>query len=155
MKLGAVLERSNQVEDLLSSVISIYVCAQDDTGDEFLRRRLLHNSVVHYGAKVKLTMEISSKVQGRKKLDEQALRTIGVIRNAFAHARIASSVRTNQNALTGRIGEYLIVEPIKSDGSTRELRRDDALKEFNEAYHKIRPQLDQLIDAIGPDRTRP
>ncbi len=144
--LGAVLERFNSVEGRLASIIALYVGAKDSR-HEFMQSRVLHNSIVSYGSKVKLVLAISRDVGGPQ-FDRNKLHEFGNIRNSFAHGRIATAKRVNPNPQRSSAKELLIVESIKGDGSVHEMRRGDAVSTFTAIFEEIVPQLRQLEELV-------
>lgn len=148
-QIGALVYRFNVHEAQLARIIDLYIGAKGD-GRDFVRTRVLHNSIVSYASKVKLVLAITKAVDGPK-LNREGLHRIGHLRNAFAHGNLEEQVRVNRNALFGDTGPYFVVETMKGDGLLSEMRRDEGFKELTDLIDVVEAQLKELEAVLTPD----
>ena len=146
-QIGALIERANSLEARMAYLIDLYIGASG-IGRDFLRSRVLHNSIVSYAGKVKLTLAITKTVGGPK-INRDKLHRLGMIRNAFAHGQLAESLRRVRDDGGATIKEYVVVETLRGDGSVTEINRADAIAEFVKLYDELMAQFEDLERKIN------
>jgi hypothetical protein len=145
--LGVVLDQFNALEQRIASIICAYVAPSPDRA-KFVTDRLLHNSVLPFGAKVKLLLAIARDVKGPKKLKDPLHRMLH-IRNALAHGHVMAGYRNNHNALLRPVGPYLVIESLTGDGSVEEKDRSAAVAEFAGLLEKVNVSLSDLEKRVA------
>jgi hypothetical protein len=144
---GALLDTFNALETKLSLIIADFVRPPKDRF-AFLQRQVLHNSSVTFGGKVKLVLAIARSTKGPKLKREDFHRMLH-IRNALAHGDTTALTRKNVNALLPfPIGEYLVIETLKGDGTVEEKLRGPAIAEFMMIFNRIWPQVIALHEKV-------
>jgi hypothetical protein len=146
-QIGALIERANSLEARMAYLIDLFVGASG-LGREFLRSRVLHNSIISYAGKIKLILAINRTVGGPK-INRDKLHRLGMIRNAFAHGQLAESIRKVRDPAVGTVGEFVVVETLKGDGSIQEMNRADAINEFVQLHKDLVKQFDELGTGIA------
>ena len=145
--LGVVLDRFNSIEHTMARIISAFVRPEAGRG-KFFDKHVLHNSIIPFASKIRLVLAINREVGGHK-LDKDKLHKLLNTRNALAHGYSAASVRENLNALAPMpLGEYLIVETLRNDGSLQERPRQAAIAEFIKVSDEVRSELKQLLERV-------
>jgi hypothetical protein len=150
-KIGEIVERFNAIESRIALLIQRFIGAKG-SGGEFLRSRVLHNSIVSYSSKVKLILAINGEAGGPK-LDRDSFHRLGALRNAFAHTDIYKSRRVNLNVDAGPVGAYFSIDLLKPDGTIKSMRRAEAVVEFGDLCDHIDQQLDGLEAVLVDTKT--
>jgi hypothetical protein len=136
--VSRVIESFSIHEKHLAGHILDYL-AVDRLRHEFAYNVVMHNSIIAYGAKSKLILQIAEDVGAE--IDRHNLSRVGALRNAFAHGDWVSSIRYRDDA--GEL-QYLAVETMLGDGSLEEISYDDAAAEFFERINALAEQLGEL-----------
>ena len=144
--IGAVIDRANLLESKMVYLIDLYV-GPSGVGRDFLRSKVLHNSILSYGAKIKLIAAIDKAV-GKGTVNIELLHKVGKIRNAFAHGQLAASVRPQRNPESASVDYKMVVETLTNDLSVMEIDRLRAVDTFRESSDTLLAQLEILEDKI-------
>lgn len=146
--VSRVIDRFSIHEKHLAGHIVDYL-AVDGLRHEFAYNVLMHNSIISYGGKVKLILQIAKDVSAE--IDRHCLSRVGALRNAFAHGDWVSSIRYKDDA--GDL-KYLAVETMRGDGSLEDIAYDDAAAEFFERMNTLIRQLSELRIQIEDKRAQ-
>ena len=145
-RLGLVVDRCNDVDGLMADILIAYIKPAADR-EPFVERYLLHNSVISFGTKITLVLQIA-KLPGAPKIDGEAIRKVGNLRNAVAHVPVSRGVRYNMNALMGKTGPYFVAETMQSGMRFTERNRDEVVLECLETALRVYDDLVALRDFV-------
>ena len=146
--LTRVINRTALIENILNQVIESFFEPRADTS-LFFWATVLDTSVMQLGAKVKIAMAISHKMN--VKLDN-ALHQVVALRNAFAHHPTESHpvLRVGKEPEEDRMDYTLHI--LNTSGKIKEEPRDVALSKFDEHFETAKASLVALRDAIRESR---
>ena len=143
--VSQVIDRTDLVENLLNQVIHKYSSPRKEAFD-FFWNILLDSSIIPLGSKIKLVMAISQELD--IKLKHDSLHKIVSFRNAFAH----HSLNSHQTIFVGKNPDedqhYYMLQIITQSGKTKRIRREEALREFNNHYEIAKESLVELLEKI-------
>lgn len=140
-----VVDRTALIENLLNQIIERY-CSPRKEAFDFFWQVVLDSSIMSLGAKVKVAMAVSQRVGVKLKSDP--LHKLLSYRNAFAHHALDahSVVLAKKNPEQDELHYYLHV--ISNSGKIQEIRRDEAVKDFDMYHALARTSLLELRDAV-------
>ena len=96
-------------------------------------------------AKTKLVFAINNDLS-LAPLDRNRFHRLLAIRHAFAHNDVLSGFEIDiPEDLESPIGDYVVMESIKGDGSIERLRRDTAFEEFYSPYEYVKTTLQSML----------
>lgn len=131
----------------MKRVIEAYIRPADDRR-LFFRAYLLNNSVVALSAKLKLIFAINNELS-LVKIDRHSFHRLLAIRNAFAHNDIGSGFRVGvPEDPQSSVSEHIVMESIKSDGSTEIITRAEALREFESVLTNVQEALRTMLEKL-------
>ena len=142
VKVGQILDNFNQLEGLISEIITAYVCPVENKR-YFMYSFLLNNSIISFGAKIKVLLRINS-IEKYIEIKSHDLHRLLSLRNAVAHKDSNPKYGFEQSASNDAKGKaYLVLEKMRSDGTVDHLNQEEAYSEFNILCEKL---LVTLID---------
>ncbi len=144
--IGAIIDRANKLESRMAYLIDLHIGASG-VGRDFLRTKVLHSSIVSYGAKIKLISAIDTAI-GKGTVDIELLHKIGKIRNSFAHGLLENSLRPQRDSESGVANTDIVIETLRNDLSIRETNRLEAVDTFREGSSILFTQLEELEKKI-------
>ncbi|WP_257311274.1 hypothetical protein [Geothrix fuzhouensis] len=144
-RTGVIVERFSEIEQLINTVIFNYIAPILDA-EKFVKLNLLDNSVVSFGAKIKLLQVINKNINGDF-INRDKFHRLLSIRNAFAHNNVGNNLEIEPSE--ENLSEiYFYIESMKGDGSIVRTRRDDAYTEFWALYLELLRSLQEFIKAV-------
>ena len=145
-ELAHIIDRTALIENLLNQIIERY-CSPRKEAFALFWQVVLDSSVMPLGAKVKVAMAVSQKINF--KLTADPLHKLISFRNAFAHhatdahPTLLISKNPEQDEL------HYMLHVISSSGKIREIRRDKALEEFDRYFGQSKQMLLDLLNAVS------
>ena len=140
-----VINRTALIENLLNQVIQRYCCPRKEAFTLFWSV-VLNSSIMPLGPKVKVAMAIAQEID--VKLKQDPLHKLISYRNAFAH----HSVDAHPTFYVGKYPEqhemHYELHVILNSGKMQRIRRDKALKDFDNLFDQAKQSLVELINAI-------
>jgi hypothetical protein len=146
-RIGRVVELCNQVELYMTAIIEAYVAAPANR-ESFLRTYVLNSAIITFGSKIKLVLAINERTSVVD-LDDEAIRKVGNLRNAFAHNDLISGIRVEDP--TVQVPDppvTVVVESIKSNGQMLTITRDQAFADFMKAHAKAESCLREMLGRL-------
>jgi len=145
-ELAHIIDRTALIENLLNQIIERY-CSPRKEVFSFFWQVVLDSSVMPLGAKVKVAMAVSQQIDFKLKADP--IHKLVSFRNAFAHHAIDAhpTLIISQNPEQDELHHMLHV--ISSSGKTSEIRRDNALKEFDKHFEQSKQSLLDLLASVN------
>jgi len=142
--IGLVVSQFNNLELTMTKIISKYIQPKHERL-EFVEKNLLNNSIVSFGAKVKLISAIS-RIEKLGSVDRDKLQRLLAIRNAIAHNDVISNIRTHiPDDPDEDIFRYIVMDRMKSDGSIETLPKSEAYGEFLMLYDEVTKQIEVVL----------
>jgi hypothetical protein len=138
-----VIRSTNIIETKIKRLIASFTKTPSDRLD-FVVSYLLSNSIISFGAKVKLVLFIAKNLS--VKIDRQALHTLLSRRNAFAHQDHLESIKITD--IDGYPDVSFVVDSISGAGVLGTVTVSQAFGEFVAAYAQVEKDLDSLFGAM-------
>lgn len=146
-RIGRVVELCNQIELYMTAIIEAYVAVPADR-ESFLRTCLLNSAIISFGSKIKLVLAINERTS-LVGLDDEAIRKVGNLRNAFAHNDLISGIRVKDSSIQASDPVVtVVVESIKANGQMRTITRDQAFEDFMNAQAKAESCLREMLGKL-------
>jgi hypothetical protein len=144
---GKIIEQCNQIEEYLKAIIEAYISPGDDR-QKFFRSRVLNNSVMSFGSKVKLVIAINRELK-LVKLERESFHKIMQLRNAFAHTDIFGGIRMDSSRQNSDPDATTVgLESISGDGEIEYITREAAFQEFQDIYESVESTLKKMLDDL-------
>ena len=143
--VSIVIEKTALIENLLDQVIHKYTSPRKEAF-QFFQEILLDSSIISLGAKIRVVMAISQRVDGNLKKDP--LDKVISFRNAFAHHSIYSHPTVKVGKTPEEDKSYFMLQTISNSGKTNRISREDALKKFEVNFNKAKEALVKLLEAV-------
>ena len=140
-----VINRTAVIENVLNQLIAEY-CRPRKEAFAFFWTVLLDSSIIPLGAKVKVAAAISQESNDAK-LDKDSLHKLISYRNAFAHHAEDAHPTLFVSKNREEDQSHFMLHVITPSGQTREIRRVDALSDFNSCYEKAMKSLVAMLRA--------
>ncbi len=134
-----VIDGVDHIENLINQIIHNYLSPRKEAF-EFVWHVVLDSSIMSLGAKIKLVVAISKKLE--IKIDRNALHQVGALRNAFAHHGLRSHPTMSVGKTPEEDESYYVLQILTNGGELKRIRREEALEEFKKYY---RSSLDSLM----------
>ena len=146
--IGLIIDNFNQMELLITKIITSYVDPNKEKMDFFLFQ-LMNNSIISFSSKIKLLIAINKKNK-YVKLNRDGLYRLLAIRNAIAHNDVISKYKViiPKNLMDDNIVECVFVERLKPDGTIETITKNSAFLEFFELHENIMKDLNEIFDKI-------
>jgi len=143
--VGMVIDHFNQLEHTITEIITIYISPKDSRV-EYFKNNLMNNSIISFGAKVKLLLGIN-KQEKLVKLNRDSFHRILSVRNAIAHNDIATKLKIEiPEDPYDDISTYIIMDRMKGDGSIETIPKSQAFSEFYELHMELQEDLDEMLE---------
>ena len=139
--IGFVLTQFNQIELLATEIISLYISPQA-SAVQFLDKKLLNNSIVSFGSKIKLLLSIAESCN-YKGLDRDKLHRMLALRNAIAHNDQNYKFHIPEDPEED-CQQYFVVEYFKSNGSVEEITKSKVYSEILSLHQDLEKSLREL-----------
>lgn len=147
-KVGQILDEFNQLEGLISEIITEYV-SPVVSKRYFMYSILLNNSITSFGAKIKVLLRINNLGKYVKLRGHDLHRIIG-IRNAVAHKNFDPKHNvTSSSSNDGKYESYLVLEKMGSNGSVEFLDQVKIYEEFKALYEKLWATLKDMQKKVN------
>ena len=146
-----IIDRTALIENLLNQVIEKY-CSPRKEALQFFWEVVLDSSIMRLGAKIKVAMAISQKLN--VKLAKNSLHELVSYRNAFAHHSLDSHPILVVGKTPDQDETRNMLHIIRSSGETDRKHRDTALREFMNAYEEGKKSLVDLLNAVKAGRQK-
>ena len=143
--LTLVIERTALIENLLDQAISQFVKPRKEAFMYFCQV-VLDSSVMTLSSKVKATMAIGNEIG--VEVNRNAFHTLMNLRNAFMHHDTLSHVTVFVKSPPEDDEMHYVLHILRPNGEIDQVKREEALLEFNECYDQSRQSLEKLLDAI-------
>jgi len=141
--VGELLDEFNRIEKFIAFHIVSYVSPPPEKYG-YVYNLMLHNSIIPFGAKLKLLLALVRETNGPKIVRDDFHKLVN-LRNAFAHGYMAPRVRRRGGTSSTDSEEtYLVVETLASDGSFIEVANEKAIEDFRELLKRTNAQLKAL-----------
>ena len=132
-----VIDRFNYIEYKVTEIISSYIGAIPER-KKFVNSILLNNSIVSFGAKIKLLFHINS-IEKLFDLKKDDFHRLAHIRNQFAHSgQEVFEICLEEPELGGK---KLMLESVASSGRLIEVDASKALSEFTQIFARLKQSL--------------
>ena len=145
--IGFVIAQFNELELLMTKILSKYISPASER-EEFVYRQLLNNSVVSFGAKVKLLVSIT-KSNNIGEVDRNKLHRILSLRNAIAHNDVISKFSTHiPEDWDEDIVHYFVADRMKSDGNIETINKSELYGQFLMLHDELGKQLETIYENV-------
>ncbi len=138
---GWIINRSIEIEKLMDSIMLAYF--NPENAGNFLQV-VLHSSVMHYGGKVKVLIVI-----GIDKSMSEDLRSIGRIRNSFAHTNISGKMPITKTHDKLETNSEEVLRVMNANGELKAIPFKKLMQEFLLIYKRVEPKLKELIKNLS------
>jgi len=147
--IGDVISQFNNLEWIVDSIIVTFIQPQA-SAKEFVSKHLIHNSILSFGAKIKLLFAIINFLE-LEKIDKDKLHRLLALRNAVAHSDLIGDyeIRSSGSNDNRKHEEYFVVDQMRSDGSVKTIRKNEVYKEFVTLFVPMQVHLGRLLDSVN------
>lgn len=145
--IGFLVTQFNELELKASKILTLYVKPSKDKM-EFFESHFLNNSVISFGAKIKLITAINKK-EKLIKLDKNKFHRILALRNAIVHNDILAKFKVHiPEDPEDDILRYFVMDHMKSDGTVTTVNKSDAYSDFLMLYEELNQQLEVMLEKL-------
>ena len=145
--IGMIVSQFNALELLITKILTKFISPNEQRKD-FVQRQLLNNSVISFGAKVKLLISIT-KSYDLGKVDRNKLHRILSLRNAIAHNDVVSNLKIHvPEDPDESVSQYFVIDKMKSDGNLETMDKSETYWEFMNLNEELNAQLQKIYENL-------
>jgi hypothetical protein len=141
--VSQVIDRTDLIENLLNQIIVKFLSPKEEVFP-FFWNVFLDGSMISFGTKFRLVILIAKEIE--IKIDQEAIRTVMTLRNAFAHHGLQSHPTYIVGKTTDEDMQSYQLQVITS--SLKRIPRLEALEQFYENYDSAKKTLVEMIKAL-------
>ena len=146
--ISDVIQKFNKIESLTKTLIVNYI-KPDDSKKSFVELFLLHNTIMSFGAKLKIIKQINADLNWFTGDDFEKFHQLINIRNAFAHSTTHGMTHMGVFPLKFPVVFRFHVEQSGSSKIFGLKPMQEQYDKFNEIYGYLEDKIANLISSIN------
>ena len=144
--VSLVIDRTDLIENLLNQIIVKFLSPREEVFP-FFWNVFLDGSMTSLGTKVRLVILIAKEIEF--KLNQEVIRKVVNLRNAFAHHGLHSHP-TNIVGKTPEEDKHSYqLQVITSSLKLKRMSREEALEEYNKNFNSAKKTLVEMLNEMG------
>ena len=143
--ISQVVDRTDLIENLLNQIIVKFLSPREEILP-FFWNVFLDGSMISMGTKVRLVILIAQEI--KFKLDQDSIRRVNNLRNAFAHHGLQSHPTTIVGKTPDDDKQSYQLQVITSSLKIKRMSRSEALEDYNKNYNSAKKTLVEMIKAL-------
>jgi hypothetical protein len=144
--VSQVIDRTDLIENLLNQIIEKFLSPRKEVFP-FFWNVFLDGSMISLGTKVRLVILIAKEIEF--KINQESIRRVINLRNAFAHHGLQSHPTYIVGKTPDEDKQSYQLQVITSSLKIKKISRVEALDEFNKYYDSAKKTLVEMIKALN------